>query len=91
MGKFLDAAGLQYLWSKISMEDYPNNETLVAILNAIDQTKQDIVTGQPGQFVVIGEDGNMVAQSILFNTYYKGTETPDDSLGEDGDLYLMKG
>lgn len=91
MGKFLDAAGLQYLWSKISMEDYPNNETLIAILNAIDQTKQNVVTGQPGQFVVIGEDGNMVAQSILFNTYYKGTETPDDSLGEDGDLYLMKG
>lgn len=91
MNKFLDAAGLEYLWSKISMEDYPNNETLIAILNAIDQTKQNIVTGQPGQFVVIGEDGNMVAQSILFNTYYKGTETPDDSLGEDGDLYLMKG
>lgn len=37
--KFLDDKGVQYLWSKISMEDYPNNETLIAILNAIDQTK----------------------------------------------------
>lgn len=37
--KFLDEKGLQHLWSKISMEDYPNNETLIAVLNAIDQTK----------------------------------------------------
>ena len=37
--KFLDEKGVQYLWSKISMEDYPNNETLIAVLNAIDQTK----------------------------------------------------
>ena len=37
--KFLDERGVQHLWSKISMEDYPNNETLIAVLNAIDQTK----------------------------------------------------
>ena len=37
--KFLDEKGVQHLWSKISMEDYPNNETLIAVLNAIDQTK----------------------------------------------------
>jgi hypothetical protein len=34
--KFLDEKGIQHLWSKISMEDYPNNETLIAVLNAID-------------------------------------------------------
>ena len=39
MKKFLDLEGLKFLWSKISMEDYPNNETLIAILNAIDTTK----------------------------------------------------
>ena len=39
--KFLDYEGVKYLWSKISMEDYPNNETLIAILNAIDETKLD--------------------------------------------------
>ena len=39
--KFLDQAGVQYLWSQLSMADYPNNETLIAILNAIDQTKAD--------------------------------------------------
>ena len=37
--KFLDQSGVQYLWSKVSMEDYPNNETLIAVLNAIDETK----------------------------------------------------
>lgn len=37
--KFLDQQGVQYLWSKVSMEDYPNNETLIAVLNAIDETK----------------------------------------------------
>lgn len=39
--KFLDIDGLIYLWSKIKMEDYPNNETLVAVINAIDETKVD--------------------------------------------------
>ena len=39
--KFLDDKGLQYLWSKISMEDYPNNETLMAVISAIDETKLD--------------------------------------------------
>lgn len=39
--KFLDKDGLQYLWKLLSLEDYPNNETLVAILNAIDETKAD--------------------------------------------------
>ena len=38
---YLDYEGLKYLWSKISMEDYPNNETLIAVLNAIDATKAD--------------------------------------------------
>ena len=39
--KYLDYEGLRLLWSKISMEDYPNNETLIAILNVIDETKAD--------------------------------------------------
>jgi hypothetical protein len=39
--KYLDQEGIKFLWSKISMEDYPNNETLIAVLNAIDNTKAD--------------------------------------------------
>ena len=41
MGKFLDAEGIKYLWSKISLADYPNNETLMAVISAIDETKLD--------------------------------------------------
>lgn len=37
--KFLDQAGVEYLWSKIDMQDYPNNETLIAVINAIDENK----------------------------------------------------
>lgn len=39
--KFLDAAGVTYLWKQLSMEDYPNNETLMAVIRAIDTTKAD--------------------------------------------------
>lgn len=35
--KFLDAEGLKYLWKKISLEDYPNNATLLAVLEAINE------------------------------------------------------
>ena len=31
MKKFLDVNGVKYLWSKISLKDYPNNETLVTV------------------------------------------------------------
>lgn len=39
--KFLDYEGVKHLWSKINMQDYPNNETLMAVINAIDETKAD--------------------------------------------------
>ncbi len=39
--KYLDDKGLQYLWKQLSLEDYPNNEVLMAVLNAIDETKAD--------------------------------------------------
>lgn len=41
MEKYLDYDGLIHLWSKLSMEDYPNNEVLMAVINAIDQDKAD--------------------------------------------------
>ena len=39
--KFLDASGIEYLWNKLSLQDYPNNDTLVAVINALDATKAD--------------------------------------------------
>ena len=41
MNHFLDANGVSYLYRRLSLQDYPNNETLIAILNAIDETKLD--------------------------------------------------
>jgi hypothetical protein len=38
--KYLDSNGVQHLWSKIA-EDYPQNETLMAVISAIDETKAD--------------------------------------------------
>lgn len=39
--KYLDFEGVKYLWAKINMQDYPNNKTLVSVINAIDETKAD--------------------------------------------------
>ena len=39
--KYLDQEGVKYLWSKLSLQDYPNNETLMAVISAIDETKLD--------------------------------------------------
>ena len=41
MSGFLDAKGVQHLWSKINMNDYPNNELLMGVIEAIDETKAD--------------------------------------------------
>lgn len=39
--KFLDLDGVKTLWNQVNLNDYPNNETLIAVLNAIDATKAD--------------------------------------------------
>lgn len=37
--KFLDEEGVKVLWNQVNLNDYPNNETLIAVINAIDETK----------------------------------------------------
>lgn len=39
--KFLDLEGVKVLWNQVNLNDYPNNEVLIAVLNAIDTTKLD--------------------------------------------------
>lgn len=41
MIKTLDASGVKILYDLLSLQDYPNNEVLAAVINAIDQTKAD--------------------------------------------------
>lgn len=39
--KFLDASGVKVLYDLLSLQDYPNNDVLAAVINAIDSTKMD--------------------------------------------------
>lgn len=39
--KVLDAAGVKILFDLLSLQDYPNNDVLMAVINAIDTTKLD--------------------------------------------------
>jgi hypothetical protein len=41
MTKVLDQKGLEHLWSKLDLDNYPTNDTLSAVVNAIDETKAD--------------------------------------------------
>ena len=63
--KFLDINGVSFLWSKLSLKDYPNNQDLIAVINAIDETKadkdelddylkkEDYIAGETGGTVII--------------------------------------
>ena len=39
--KFLDADGVKVLYDLLSLQDYPNNDVLMAVISAIDATKLD--------------------------------------------------
>lgn len=39
--KVLDAAGVKVLFDLLNLQDYPNNDVLMAVINAIDATKLD--------------------------------------------------
>ena len=39
--KVLDAEGVKVLFDLLSLQDYPNNDVLMAVINAIDNTKAD--------------------------------------------------
>lgn len=62
--KFLDIEGVKTLFSSLSLQDYPNNETLVAILNAIDETKADR-TEIPTATSDLENDSGFLANSIF--------------------------
>ena len=66
--RFLDQEGIKYLWSKISMEDYPNNETLIAVLNAIDETKAD-KDKIPTKISQLENDSKLVSEEQVEDLY----------------------
>lgn len=78
--KYLDQEGVQYLWSKVSLQDYPNNDTLIAVLNAIDDTKadkeslsdvaltgnwEDIQNKTTEEWVFTLEDGSTITKKVV--------------------------
>lgn len=70
--KFLNVEGIKVLWNQINLKDYPNNETLVAVLNAIDETKADksYVDEQIENFIVETwsftlEDGSVITKEVV--------------------------
>ena len=71
--KFLNSEGIKFLWSQLSLEDYPNNETLMAILNAIDATKadkDDLNAYLKKDDYVAGESGGSITLSSLTEFIY---------------------
>ena len=71
--KYLDQEGVQHLWKQLSMEDYPNNETLIAVINAIDKSKADkdeLNNYLTKEDYIAGEIGGTVILSLLLETVY---------------------
>lgn len=56
MIKTLDASGIKILYDLLSLQDYPNNEVLAAVINAIDSTKMNkdnIFVGTKAEYMQI--------------------------------------
>ena len=52
--KFLDANGVKVLYDLLSLQDYPNNDILMAVISAIDSTKIDknnLFVGTRAQYI----------------------------------------
>jgi hypothetical protein len=64
--KFVDQEGIKYLWSK--MDNYPTNDTLITIVNAIDETKAD-----KENVAFISEDESNEDILVETNSPYAGT------------------
>lgn len=82
--KFLDRDGLKVLWKEVSLQDYPNNETLIAVINAIDETKAD--KSQLNDYLtkedyVAGESGGSIdLSSFLTETEAQALYAPKNIL-----------
>lgn len=56
--KTLDASGVKILYDLLSLQDYPNNEVLAAVINAIDSTKMNkdnIFVGTKAEYMQISD------------------------------------
>lgn len=73
MEKYLDYEGLKHLWKKVSLEDYPNNETLMAVINAIDAENNDISNRVSD--LENGKTTNLLGSYTSMETYQTGNQS----------------
>lgn len=69
--KALDATGVKVLYDLLSLQDYPNNDVLAAVINAIDQTKLDknmIFVGTQSEYDIANEAGEIPTGAIVILT-----------------------
>ena len=69
--KYLDADGVKILYDLLSLQDYPNNDILAAVVNAIDTTKLDknrVFVGTLAEYNVAYEAGNVPVGAIVILT-----------------------
>lgn len=70
--KYLDAEGLKQVLQYINLQDYPNNDTLIAVINAIDNNKAD-KTQLDTNFIM----HNNVLLNTLLETYLLNIDYED--------------
>lgn len=69
--KFLDASGVKVLYDLLSLQDYPNNDVLMAVINAIDTTKLDknkMFVGTLEEYNIARTNGNVQDGAIVILT-----------------------
>lgn len=69
--KFLDANGVKILYDLLSLQDYPNNDVLMAVINAIDTTKMDktaIFIGTKAEYNVAYTAGEVPVGTLVVLT-----------------------
>ena len=69
--KFLDASGVKVLYDLLSLQDYPNNDVLMAVINAIDATKLDknkMFVGTLEEYNIARANGNVQDGAIVILT-----------------------
>lgn len=69
--KFLDASGVKVLFDLLSLQDYPNNDVLMAVIDAIDTTKMDksaIFVGTKAEYNVAYAAGEVPVGALVVLT-----------------------
>ena len=69
--KVLDAAGVKVLFDLLNLQDYPNNDVLMAVINAIDTTKLDknkIFVGTSAEYNIAYTRGDVQDGAIVVLT-----------------------